>query len=178
MKPLRFFKKPVLAALFIMGLLFISSCAKKYNELGYNSLYYFFNGTEMDHVKCPSPQFMETSPLPSFEYSGNSLQFDLCIESPESINYNKHFYLRFQINNYGGPGKYYFDSASGNKCFFVYEQDTVYDNKKSYLRVLELDTVRRIISGTFETYFPPHQDTLPQISITQGRFYLHISHYH
>lgn len=145
------------------------SCVK-YNEVGYNSLYYYLNGEEFDEIVCKGIDI-----IPDVYYSQANQQLDIsfCVNltKDKQERLQKNVRMQVQINNYQGPGIYYFDANSGN----VWKMDTLQSdvsNKDTYIKILEFDgEAVGVLSATFEAHF---KDTSAiKYDFTEGRLFVH-----
>ncbi len=154
-----------------IGLIFlISNCQKTYNELEEDSFYYVYNGQEFDQVKCYFHSGIQKG-LVYLNYNNqDTLHLTFCVQTGRELGRDQ---LHFNINNYHGQGKYYFDSASGNTSTFTFDYTDLpaESNTKTYLYVLEVDTKKRIIRALFEGNYLDQYNVLHQFD--KGRMDVH-----
>ncbi len=136
-----------------ISILFISllylACNKEYSELGENSLYYIYNDKEFDAVTCAYYNTEHLQLTQVYFNRQDTLQLSFCVQTHEGPGSEQ---LHFNINDYHGPDKYYFDPASGNQSFFETGQMPIpaLDNRQTYLYVLEINPDKQLIKALFE----------------------------
>ncbi len=141
-----------LALLFSLG---FQNCVREYNEFGEDSVFYYLNGTPV----VPTCHTLFNNHPINVELTNNDLNVHICGD----ININ------YTIKHYQGKGLYEMNSANQNTCT-IQENTTQYhaiDNHKTFMRVLELDTIAKHFSAVFEADLV--DDTNHYLKITKGR---------
>lgn len=161
----------VLIVLLASLTLTLNSCRRVYDEIGRDSIYYYYNGEEQDEVTCfHYLSLAGYRPDRMIEYykQNDSVKIAFCI-SHEVQNRTKNEELSFYISDYHGPDIYRFGTGlgTGDTCDLSYET-SLYDDR-SYLQILELDTVHKTISALFECHFLSNSGG--KIDLTQGRVF-------
>jgi len=163
-------KKLLILFILVLSLaLTLNSCKHRYDEIGRDSIYYYYNGEEQDEVTCIYGLFgYHKRNFIEYYKRNDSVKIAFCI-SHDVQNRTKNDELSFYISDYHGPDTYRFGTGlgTGNTCDLSYDT-SLYDDK-SYLQILELDTVHKTISALFECHFL--SDSGGKIDITQGRVF-------
>ncbi len=127
--------------LLVAGLfIFISmqNCVKEYDEFGEDSVFYYLNGSPVIPT-CSTVN--NTNPMHVL-LSNDTLRVHIC----------GNIQIDYVINHYQGKGLYEINGTNHNTCTIT-EGNTQYhaiDNHKTFMRVLELDTVAKHFSAVFE----------------------------
>ena len=148
-------KKIILLIIGLSIVAILQNCVKKYNEFGEDSIFYYLNGTPIIPT-CPT---MYTTNQTRVILSNDTLRVHIC--GKVQIDY--------VINHYQGKGRYLMNNATTNTCH-VTEDTNQYqesDNDKTYMRVLELDTIAKHFSAVFEADLV--DATHHHLQITKGR---------
>jgi len=142
------FKRLLLIVL--MPFLMVLSCQKR--EFGENSIFYYLN----DKPKISSSRY---HPGKYVEIEGDTLNLFIC--GPHPITYN--------IKNFTGKGRYIVNVSNPNTC--TYDNYWIPVDDKTYLHVLDLDTIEHHFEAVFEAEL---EDEFHQrVSITKGRMDIH-----
>ena len=143
-----------LLLLVLMPFLMALSCQKR--EFGENSIFYYLN----DKPKIPYC-INHYHPEKSVEIKGDTLNLNICGHHP--ITYN--------IKNFTGKGRYIVNVSNPNTCTYDYDNYWIPVDDKTYLHVLDLDTIEHHFEAVFEAEL---EDEFHQrVSITKGRMDVH-----
>ena len=136
----------------VMPFLMALSCEKR--EFGENSIFYYLNGS-------PTIPKCHYYPGKNVEIQGDSLKLRIC--GTHSIIY--------KIKNFTGKGRYIVNVSNQNTCTYGYDLYNIPVGDKTYLYVLDIDTIEHHFEAVFEAEL---EDRFQQrVSITKGRMDIH-----
>jgi hypothetical protein len=140
-----------LLLIIMMPFLMALSCEK--NEFGPDSIFYYLNGE-------PTIPTCFNSYSQYVEAHGDSLTVYIC-GSPN---------ITYKIKNFNGKGRYTVNAVNQNTCNVSFGYNDEYNlpvDDKTYLYVLDLDTLKRHFEAVFEAELK--NEFNQSISITKGR---------
>ena len=146
----------LLSGIFI--LITFHNCIKKYNEFGEDSIFYYRNGEPVTPI-CRLKYGHEHLELTHISLKNDTLRVHIC--GPTDIDY--------MIKNFHGKGLYQITGTNGNMCEANdgYATYHIREDRNTFLRVLEIDTIQEHFSAVFEADLI--DDTNHNLRITKGR---------
>ena len=155
------------------GILLLSnfqSCIVKYHEFGENSVFYYIN----DQPVSPDCTILFGMSSPEYYYLTNiSLKNDTL-----RVHICGKVTIDYTINDFRGNGLYYINNVNGNTCQAEYLLSTYHardNNRNTFLRVLEIDTIQKHFSAVFEADLI--DDNNNNLRITKGRMDVDFIHH-
>ena len=144
--------------LLVIGFLFFLSmqnCVKEYDEFGEDSVFYYLNGSPV-------------IPTCSTGFTTNKMRVSL-LNDTLRVHICGNVQIDYEINHYQGKGLYEINSTNQNTCTITkgFTQYYAIDNHKTFMRVLELDTITKHFSAVFEANLI--DGTGHFLKITKGR---------
>ena len=132
------------------------SCCKNFDEFGNDSIFYYMNGEPV----IPSCHL-------GFD-GGRGINVTLYNDTLR-VNICGLADIHYKIANFRGKGLYHINSTNGNDCWVDANLKTFHpvDNNKTYIRVLEIDSILNHFSAVFEADLIDEANN--SLKITKGR---------
>ncbi len=133
----------------------LESCLKDFNEFGEDSVFYYLNDEPV-------------VPMCSIGMRHNSLEITVSNDTLH-VHICGNVKIDYTITNFKGKGLYQITGTNGNTCTANVDITTFHatDNRKTFLRVLEIDTLHDHFSGIFEADLVDENNH--HMRITKGR---------